>query len=160
MAGIRVTGTALNPNVQLFSSPEELTDNEIIAVLVTGQQFAIDDYNLSNDDTPFDPIAFGSNILSTMGAFKALSKTLPIDGIYLNNTEINSEDIDDAHSTDLNVVIQKGIDKNILLKGMFGIYSNDYTISAQYNISDDMMMNYYTNPSAHGVNFLYRFYSD
>jgi autotransporter translocation and assembly factor TamB len=158
VAGIKILGPASKPNIELFSSPEQLNNNEILSLILTGKKQSFNEDRIDQDS--FDPYTLGSYLLESTGAFNVLSRSLSLEKLSIiddyGNSDIETNDISSSNKNGLKVLISKKLNNDLLLSGRFGMYSNDYTLSAQYKISDKIMLKGYINELSHGLNILYK----
>jgi len=162
VAGIKVTGQALKPSIELFSSPEQLNYNEILSLIITGKRQSFNDDQINNES--FDPYTLGSYLLESTGAFKQLSSNLSLEKLSIiednDMSNMDASEISTSTKNGLKVLISKRLNDKFLLSGRFGMYSNDYTLSAQYKLSDKIILKGYINELSHGLNILYKLSSD
>ncbi|MEE3002818.1 MAG: translocation/assembly module TamB domain-containing protein [Pseudomonadota bacterium] len=162
--GIKITGKADMANVKLFDSSNEYSDSEIISLLLVGNTSLANESGYGNKDAG-DSIKFGSGILAASNVLDSVSKAMNLDSISLMNdtSDITSASTSDLTSTvknNLKVGITKKIDDKVLLSLIHGVYTNDFTISLEYELRKGLMLKLYTNELSDGMNIIYKFNTD
>lgn len=154
IVGIIILGNISTPEITLFSNPNKYTENEILSLLLTGSLSSIlsDDEVLNNGYDNYSML-IGKNLLESLGILNKLSDKLSLDEISISEDQTSSE-------SPINITMSKDINSRLKLVGSFSLYSDDYSVSALYNINKNIMLKGYINQLSHGLSMLYKFYSD
>ncbi len=159
IVGIIISGHISSPDITLFSNPNKYTENEILSLLLTGSLSSmINDDGTTDDNKPdnFYSMLLGKNFIQSLGVLNQLSDTLSLNQITIGGS-INDNQTGISSKGPINITMSKNINDNLRLIGTFGIYSDDYSLSAIYNINKNIMLKGYTNQLSHGLNMLYKF---
>ena len=161
--GIRITGTAENPNINLFSYPDQLPEDEILSLLITGQKSAFSDGGVSSSS--LSPFMLGSYLLETTGTLSGIGKMLSLDTVHIfdSSTTPGNGTPDVTMKTkdgSMKILVTKHINKRFSINGNFNIYSSEYQVSAQYKLSRHFSIKTYVTDFSQGVSLLYKFESN
>ena len=158
-AGIRITGTALNPKVELFSLPQQLTNDEILSLILLGNSSSYSDGEINYEDSSLSSLQLGKNILNSLGILNNNSKNLFFDSISINsyNDDIDGDGENTQIENDYSITLNKKINNKLLLQGKFTVYSDYYSVSAQYKLSQKALLRGYFSQLNQGLSFLINF---
>lgn len=152
MAGLHITGNVENPKTTFFSSPTQLSETEIIAMLITGKA-----NSFNGEENNMSSLSIGTSILASTEMFKKIQKKLFLDEISIESHEAPIDNSESNIQNDFRVTLGKKITNNFFLRGRFALFSDDFILSAQYNILDNLLLRVYTNEFSQGLNVLYKF---
>ena len=161
--GIRITGTAENPVINLFSYPDQLPEDEILSLLITGQKTAFSEGGVNGSS--LSPYMLGSYLLETTGSLTGISKMLSLDTIHIFDSTSHSSGSPSGFTVktkddSMKILVTKHINKRFSINGNFDIYSNEYKLSAQYKITPHLSIKTYVGDFSEGVNLIYKIESN
>ena len=161
IVGIIISGNIATPEITLFANPSKYTENEILSLLLTGSLSSILNDDGTTDNSPDNAYSMllGKNLIQSLGVLNKLSDKLSLNEITIGSA-ITEDQTKTSSQSPINITMSKDINSKLKLIGTFGIYSDDYSLSALYNINKNIMLKGYVNQLSHGLNMLYRFYTD
>lgn len=160
--GVRITGTAENPLINLFSYPDQLPEDEILSLLITGQKTTFNDNGTTSGLSPY---MLGSYLLETTGSLSNISKILSLDTVHIFDSSTHTSgapaDFTIKNKDDsMKIMVTKHLNKRFSVNGNFDIYSNEYKVSAQYKLTPRLSIKTYISDLSEGIGLLYRIESN
>ena len=155
--GLMITGTAEQPNIQLFSEPSGLSQNDILAYLLLGRSAN----KASTADNQY--LWQAASALSTgtqSGIGHTLKKSLKIDDISIQSTlTANNEDRSTPEPTPT-LVLGKHLNKKLYLSYQIGLLEPLNTLRLLYKFSHKWSMQAETGDHESGMDLYYTIEKD
>lgn len=154
--GVNVSGTVSNNTVKLFSHPLKLSDMTILSYLVTGQAGSSSPTGAYGTMAllALNSFASSNSLTDTVDKTEKLQDTTLLDEFAITQ----EEDYSDAasESTGTMVTLGKRLTPKLFLKYRFGLSSEDYTLSATYQLTRHYATQLYSKLLGTGINLIYR----
>lgn len=154
--GLKVNGTVSNNKISLFSHPVQLSDINILSYLVTGKKSsgsAAGNFG-SIAMLALSSFASSSSLSNTMSTTEKLQDSSIVDEFAITSDASGTDMLSDTSGT--MVTIGKRLSPKMYLKYRFGITSEDYTLSLNYQLSRHYSTQLYSKQLGSGINLLYR----